>query len=142
MHPSTAAEPMPSSSPCRQVRSRRSRYRWTSIRPRRCRWAHSGRGKACGEVQQRSWAVLKAGGVLASATGQPQRSEAQARHARGVAVHGAGDGELLTRIGSMIDAGQLKVHVGATFALADAAKAQQLSALGHGRARLVLEVLD
>jgi NADPH:quinone reductase-like Zn-dependent oxidoreductase len=46
----------------------------------------------------------------------------------------------LARIGAMADAGDLKVHVGTTFALADVAKAHQLSASGHGRGRLVLEV--
>jgi NADPH:quinone reductase-like Zn-dependent oxidoreductase len=93
-----------------------------------------------GDVQQRSWGVLKRGGVLASALGQPQQSEGQGQHARGVAIHGAGNGDLLARIGAMIDAGELKVHVGATFALADVAKAHRVSESGHGRGRLVLEV--
>jgi NADPH:quinone reductase-like Zn-dependent oxidoreductase len=94
-----------------------------------------------GDVQQRSWAVLKEGGVLASALGPPQQSDGQGQHARGVAIHGAGNGDLLARIGAMIDAGELKVHVGATtFALADVAKAHRVSESGHGRGRLVLEV--
>jgi NADPH:quinone reductase-like Zn-dependent oxidoreductase len=49
--------------------------------------------------------------------------------------------ELLNTFARLIDEGQVKVTIGATFPLHEAAKAQELSQKGHGRGRIVLHIV-
>jgi NADPH:quinone reductase-like Zn-dependent oxidoreductase len=48
--------------------------------------------------------------------------------------------DLLNTFARLIDEGQVKVQVGTTFPLSEAAKAQELSEKGHGRGRIVLHI--
>ncbi len=84
--------------------------------------------------------ALKRGGTLVSIAGRPD--EAKAREA---GVHTANfsaqvTSELLTTFAQLIDAGQIKTVVGATFPLSEAGKAQDLSQSGHGRGRIILSI--
>jgi len=95
-----------------------------------------------GEVEARSWQVLKKGGILVSIVGQPSEEQAAKHGVRAAAVRTAFTGEQLLAINALIKAGKVKPEVGPMFPLADAAKAQTLSQEGHGRGRIVLQIAD
>jgi NADPH:quinone reductase-like Zn-dependent oxidoreductase len=50
------------------------------------------------------------------------------------------DGDLLTEISRLIDAGEIKVRVSAVMPLSDAEKAQELARATHHRGKVVLQV--
>ncbi len=91
-----------------------------------------------GEIQERSWAVLKHGGVLASIRGRPSEEQAASRgvRARHVSVHA--DPAQLHAIADLADEGRLRVHVHGTFPLDDVRQAHETSRTGHTRGKLVL----
>jgi NADPH:quinone reductase-like Zn-dependent oxidoreductase len=94
-----------------------------------------------GGVLASVWPTLKRGGTLVTAAGQPDEGKA-----RELGVHIAPrfstevTSELLSTFAQLIDAGQVKVVVGATFPLSEAGKAQELSQGGHGRGRIILHI--
>jgi NADPH:quinone reductase-like Zn-dependent oxidoreductase len=98
-----------------------------------------------GDVQEASWPVLRAGGILVSIVGQPSGAKAKA-HGVKVATVGPRDpaltGLLLRQIADLIDAGEVRVQVTHVFPLAAAAQAHALSETGHGRGRIVLHIAD
>jgi NADPH:quinone reductase-like Zn-dependent oxidoreductase len=48
--------------------------------------------------------------------------------------------DLLKTFAHLIDEGQLRTSIAATFELREAAKAQELSQRGHGRGRIILHI--
>ena len=90
-----------------------------------------------GEVLQRSWDVLKSGGLLVSVAGRATEEEAQARgkHFKGARRAPA---STLPAIAELITAGKLTPAIQASFPLSEAAAAQQLCETGHGRGRIIL----
>lgn len=64
--------------------------------------------------------------------------KAAAKNVARVAVQVHPDGGQLREIAALIDAGKVKTEVAAVFSLADTAKAQDLSAQGHTRGKIVL----
>jgi NADPH:quinone reductase-like Zn-dependent oxidoreductase len=94
-----------------------------------------------GETLDRSYQCLKEGGYLVSIVAGPDREKLAARKARGSVFLVMPNGEELTQIASLIDAGKIKPDVSATFELKDAAKAQEMSKSGgSGRGKIVLTV--
>ena len=93
-----------------------------------------------GETQERSWRVLKRGGVLASLVQQPPPDKASAAGVRGFFVRQKANGEQLAAIADLVVKGEVKVNVETTLPLKDAAKAQELSKTGHSGGKIVLEV--
>ena len=93
-----------------------------------------------GELMDRSWAVLKKGGILVEVAAQPSEEASKEHGVRLGMAQGQPTTELLTEIGRLIDEGRLKVEVGKVFPLENAADAHALSETGHGRGRIVLEV--
>jgi len=91
-----------------------------------------------GEVQDRSWTVIRRGGVLASIRGRPSAEEATARGVRAQHVSVHADAAQLQAIAGLAAEGRLKVHVDETFALDDVRKAHEVSKDGHARGKLVL----
>lgn len=94
-----------------------------------------------GEVQQRSWSVIKKGGILVTALGVPSPEPAQKYDVRGEAVRVRADATQLAQLAKLIDGGNLKPVVDIVLPLADAAKAHKLSQTGHVRGKLVLKVI-
>jgi NADPH:quinone reductase-like Zn-dependent oxidoreductase len=90
-----------------------------------------------GEVLQRSWDVLKPGGLLVSVAGRATEEEAQAkgRQFRGARRAPASN---LAQIADLITAGKLTPAIQATFPLTETVAAQQLCETGHGRGRIIL----
>lgn len=94
-----------------------------------------------GETQARSFGVLKKGGFLVSIVGAPAKTELEARGLRGAGILLKPDAAELKAIAELIDAGKVQPHVGATFPLADAAKALALSKEGHATGKIAIEVV-
>lgn len=93
-----------------------------------------------GETQQRSWQTIKPGGILVATTAPPSQEDAARHGVRTVMMQMQGDGEQLSTINELIAAGTVKTSVGATFPLAQAAEAQQASAKGGVRGKIVLQI--
>ena len=91
-----------------------------------------------GDVQQRSWGVMKPGGTLVCALGPPDMARAKAAGMNAKAQSVRPDGAQLRQIGALIDAGTIKVEVAASFPLEKVAEAQRLSESGHVRGKIVL----
>ena len=94
-----------------------------------------------GEIQERSWGVLKPGGMLASIRGRPDEQKAAARGVRAGHVSVHADPEELRAIADLASAGRLRVHVEAVFPLDDVRKAHEASQQGHTRGKLTLRAI-
>ncbi len=92
-----------------------------------------------GEVQDRSWAVLKKGGILVTILGQPNEEKAKAHGVRAARFLCAIKADQLAEIGRLIDDGKVRVAVQQSFALADMLKAQELAERGPIRGKIVIE---
>lgn len=93
-----------------------------------------------GETQERSWQVLKRGGVLVSLVQPPPAEKAAAQGARGFFIRQKANGEQLAAIADLVVQGKVKVNVEAVLPLPEARKAQELSKTGHSGGKIVLEV--
>jgi NADPH:quinone reductase-like Zn-dependent oxidoreductase len=94
-----------------------------------------------GETQERSWAVLKQGGVMISTLSQPSAERAKARAARAEHYVAQPDAAELREIGDLIDAGKVRPHIEAVFRLAEAGAAQRQLETKHNRGKIVLQVV-
>ena len=93
-----------------------------------------------GDIQQRSWQVLRKGGILVATLGISSPEAAQQRGVRGEGVMVHPDPDQLTQIAALIDAGNLKPFVSTVLPLSEAARAQEFSQTGHTRGKIVLRV--
>ena len=93
-----------------------------------------------GDTQERSWDVLKAGGIMVSTLGEPKRDNPAAQGKQGSRFMAQPHGEQLTEIAGLITAGKVHVTLAKTFALADAAAAQRYLADEHVQGKVVLKV--
>ncbi len=95
-----------------------------------------------GETQDRSWQVLKEGGVLVSILGPPDEGKAAERGVRGVGVFVQPNGAQLGTIAGLIEEGHVRTSVTETFPLPEAARAHALSETEHVRGKIVLKIRD
>ena len=95
-----------------------------------------------GETQQRSWQVLKKGGILVATIGisSPEAAAEHGVQGKALAVHP--DANQLAQIAALIDVGDLKPLIQSVLPLAEAARAHELSQAGHVRGKIVLNVRD
>jgi NADPH:quinone reductase-like Zn-dependent oxidoreductase len=93
-----------------------------------------------GDTQQRSWQVLKKGGILVATLGISSPEAAHQHDVRGEGVMVRPDAAQLTQIAALIDAGNLKPAVTTILPLAEAARAHELSQTTHVRGKIVLQV--
>jgi NADPH:quinone reductase-like Zn-dependent oxidoreductase len=93
-----------------------------------------------GETQQRSWQVLRKGGILVATLGisSPETATSHGVRGEGVMVHP--DAAQLAQIAALIDAGTLKPTVTTVLPLAEAARAHELNQTGHVRGKIVLQM--
>jgi NADPH:quinone reductase-like Zn-dependent oxidoreductase len=94
-----------------------------------------------GEVQERSWKVLRKGGILVSLVAPPAADQAARHGVRSTMHYNAPSAAALAEIAKIIDAGQCKVFVDTVLPLAEARRAQEMSATGHIRGKIVLKVV-
>jgi NADPH:quinone reductase-like Zn-dependent oxidoreductase len=95
-----------------------------------------------GETQERSWSVLKPGGMLVSALGEPSREKAMQHRARGIGYRAQANAGQLAEIGRLIDQGKVHPAVMATYPLAEAREAHEQLERGHVRGKIVLVVTE
>jgi NADPH:quinone reductase-like Zn-dependent oxidoreductase len=95
-----------------------------------------------GETQQRSWGVLKAGGILVSLLAPPSEEEAATYGVRTGFLGAQPSTGLLQELASLLDSGQIKPHVDKVFPLEHAQQAQQLKRDGHIQGKIVLKIAD
>jgi len=101
-----------------------------------------------GQTQDRSWPLIKPGGMLV-AIGHPPAEDMAAKHGVRTASTVLDQQvpprlltEPLQEISALIESGLLLPQVGRVFPLEEAAQAQALSETGHGRGRIVLHIAD
>jgi NADPH:quinone reductase-like Zn-dependent oxidoreductase len=93
-----------------------------------------------GDTQERSWAVLKPGGILVSTLGQPPQEKARQRRAAGIGYMAQPSAQQLAEIGKLIDSGKVRPVIAATFPLVAAPQAEQRQEQGHVHGKIVLEL--
>lgn len=91
-----------------------------------------------GDTQERSWKVLKRGGILVSLVQPPSEKAAADHGVRGLILRASTRGDQLARIADLVVQGVVKVHVDVALPLREARKAQELSREGHTRGKIVL----
>jgi NADPH:quinone reductase-like Zn-dependent oxidoreductase len=94
-----------------------------------------------GDTQERSWKVLKRGGILVSIVSPPSAEAAAALGVRQAFVFIKPDAAQLAEIAKLADAGKLKAIVETILPLSDATRGQELSERGHTRGKIVLRVV-
>ena len=93
-----------------------------------------------GETQERSWKVLKPGGVQVSILTPPSEALAAAHGARAAYIFVQPNAAQLTELGGLIDGGKIEPVIEAVLPLPEARQAHQVSQQGHVRGKLVLAV--
>lgn len=94
-----------------------------------------------GEIQERSWQVLKPGGILVSVVNPPPAETAAKRGVRQAFVFTEPDAGQLAEIAALVEGEKLKVIVETILPLSDATRGQELSERGHTRGKIVLRVV-
>jgi NADPH:quinone reductase-like Zn-dependent oxidoreductase len=94
-----------------------------------------------GETQERSWKVLKPGGIMVSIVQPPSKEIAAAHHARGVLLRcDVTRSDELAQIGELVASGDIKIHISTELPLSQARQAQELSQGGHTQGKIVLKI--
>lgn len=95
-----------------------------------------------GETLERSYQVVKPGGVLETIVGQPSEEKAKEHDIRVARVGPPAPvaGPILRKVGELVQSGQVVTVVQKVLPLEDARQAHELSETGHGRGHIVLRV--
>jgi NADPH:quinone reductase-like Zn-dependent oxidoreductase len=93
-----------------------------------------------GETQERSWRVLRRGGVLVSLASPPRQEQAHAAGGRGVFFIVEPNRSQLIELGRLFDSGVLQSVVNEVFPLEKARDAFERAGRGHLRGKIVLRV--
>jgi NADPH:quinone reductase-like Zn-dependent oxidoreductase len=93
-----------------------------------------------GETRERSWNLLKKGGVLVSTLTEPSRETAAQFGVRALRYTIEADGNELAEIAGLVTSGKVKPHVQKTFPLRSAADALATVEQGHSVGKVVLKV--
>ena len=93
-----------------------------------------------GDVQARSWAILRPGGVLVALNQPPSKEEAERHGVRAVMLVTNTTAESLNRLREVIEAGVLRARVGSRYPLGEAGKAWANAAPDRAKGKAVLGV--
>lgn len=93
-----------------------------------------------GETTQTLIATVRKGGVIVTIAGAPPEQAAAERGARAELLIMSPSSEQLAQIAELVASGDVQVEIAQTLALADVAKAHELSESGHVRGKLILTV--
>jgi NADPH:quinone reductase-like Zn-dependent oxidoreductase len=93
-----------------------------------------------GDTQERSWKVLKKGGILVSIVSPPPEEEAATYGVRAGYVFVQPNAGQLGEIGRLVDFGEIKPFVETVLPLSEARQAQERNRMGHTRGKIVLQV--
>src|SRR2546428_4696917 len=92
------------------------------------------------ETQERSWSVLKKGGVLVSLVQPPSEEKAKELGVRGAIIGAQPNGAQLAEIAKIIEAGKLAPVIDRIFPLSEARRAHELSQSAHTHGKIALRV--
>jgi NADPH:quinone reductase-like Zn-dependent oxidoreductase len=95
-----------------------------------------------GETLERSWQVVRKGGVLVSVTSPPSPEQAKAYGVRPVWFIVEPNREQLIQIGALIDAGRIRPIIETVLPLSQARQAYEQGSRGHTRGKIVLRVVE
>jgi NADPH:quinone reductase-like Zn-dependent oxidoreductase len=95
-----------------------------------------------GETQERSWQVLKKGGILVSLVQPPSENKAKKHGVRGIRLGARPNGQELAEIAKIIDAGKLAPVINRILPLSEARRAHELSQSDHTHGKIVLRVTN
>lgn len=95
-----------------------------------------------GETQDRSWQVVKPGGILVSVSSTPSAEKAAEHQARSAFVFIQPRADWLTEMAQLIDEGHLKPIIETVLPLEQVAEAHNLSQSGRTRGKIVLRVQE
>jgi NADPH:quinone reductase-like Zn-dependent oxidoreductase len=95
-----------------------------------------------GDTRERSWQVLKKGGILVATPSISPEETARQHSVRGKGMMVHPDAAQLIQIAALIDSGDIKPAVTTILPLAEAAQAHELGQTGHMRGKIVLNVGD
>lgn len=93
-----------------------------------------------GDTLERSYGVVKKGGIIVSIVDEPQQAALDAHGIRGVSLRCTPKAAVLEELAKLINAKKLTPVVSQTFPLADVVKAQEQIATRHTRGKIVLQV--
>ncbi|MFZ3376791.1 MAG: NADP-dependent oxidoreductase [Chthoniobacterales bacterium] len=93
-----------------------------------------------GETQERSWSVLKKGGVLVSLVQPPSEEKAKELGVRAAIIGVQPNGAQLAEIAKIIEAGKLAPVIDRILPLSEARRAHELSQSGHTHGKIALRV--
>lgn len=93
-----------------------------------------------GRAQERSWSVLRRGGMLVSTVGQPPAEKAEAIGVRATGYTARSDAAQLREIDALIQSGQVRPLVSRKFAYGDTKEALRALEEGHGTGKMVLDM--
>jgi NADPH:quinone reductase-like Zn-dependent oxidoreductase len=94
-----------------------------------------------GETRERSWQVLKKGGILVSILGQPSQEAAKEHGVRAAGIFVQANPAELQELANLTDAGKLRPIIEAVLPLAEAAQAHEKNATLHTKGKIVLRVV-
>jgi NADPH:quinone reductase-like Zn-dependent oxidoreductase len=95
-----------------------------------------------GETQQRSWKVLKPGGILLSTIQAPSEEIAAAHNLRtGFIASAPPIGPTLTEVARLVDSGQLTPHVSTILPIREIRRAHEMIEAKHTHGKIVLQVV-
>jgi NADPH:quinone reductase-like Zn-dependent oxidoreductase len=92
-----------------------------------------------GDTQERSFKVLKKGGILVSIVQPPSQESATKYGVRALFYGAHASSSDLAEIARLIDSGKVKTVVETVLPLAEARRAHELSESGHARGKIVLK---
>jgi len=93
-----------------------------------------------GDVQRRSFGVLKRGGVLVAVTQPPSEDEAAKHQVKASMLITEINSEALKRLAHMIDAGEIKPYVGKIYPLSEVAQGWEAERSGQIDGKIVFKV--
>ncbi len=95
-----------------------------------------------GDTMERSWRVLKKGGILVSVFSPPPKAQAEAHSVRAAFFVVQPNRTELIQIGNLIDAGHVRPMIETVFPLSEARQAFEHGLSGHTRGKIILWVVD
>jgi NADPH:quinone reductase-like Zn-dependent oxidoreductase len=94
------------------------------------------------DTLERSYGVVKKGGIIVSIVDEPKPAALEARGIRGVTLHCTPKAGVLEELSKLMEAKKLTPVISQTFPLADAVQAQDQIATRHTRGKIVLKIAD
>lgn len=93
-----------------------------------------------GETTNKSFGVLKRGGVLVSMLGKPSQEYARRYGVTAIGQNTKTDTPHLTHLTELVESGKIKVHVDRVFGLGEVKEAFSYQQTGHPRGKVVLKI--